>query len=130
MSMTKRKLELASSTVLEDASDNAGTSAVKKPVKRTKVVASDFQSIDPAILPESAKLDLADAEIYYVEDFLCDEATARRWYEEIVELDTCSSISPYGHSLVISLTSIRRVPTYPTNVWPKLPSVKTSELIL
>jgi hypothetical protein len=94
--MGKRKLELASSAAMNDASEDVQVPAADKPVKRKKVVASDFQSIDPAVLPESAKLDLADAEIYYVENFLCDTLTAKRWYEELVELDTCSSISPHS----------------------------------
>lgn len=56
---------------------------------RKKVVASDFLPVDPAILPDDARLDLADAEIYYIADFI-DAKIAKRWYEELVQLDTCT----------------------------------------
>lgn len=60
------------------------------PSPRKKVVAHDFKPVDPAaVLPEDASLDLADAEIYYVADFI-DPKTAERWYNELVELDTCT----------------------------------------
>lgn len=89
--MVKRKLQLGTSSTAVDASDDAESVTAVKPVKRKKVVASDFKPVDPAILPENTKLDLADAEMYYVKNFLCDESTAKRWYEELVELDTCLS---------------------------------------
>lgn len=85
--MAKRKLEIASS-ILEKGSPSTETQAVEKPIKRKKVVASDFQPVDADVLPENAKLDLADAEIYYVPSFV-DADTAQRWYNELVELDTC-----------------------------------------
>ncbi|KAK9899207.1 hypothetical protein P389DRAFT_45420 [Cystobasidium minutum MCA 4210] len=70
---------------------------------RKKVVASDFLPVDPAILPDDARLDLADAEIYYIADFI-DAKTAKRWYEELVQLDTWHqpTLRMYGRSFLQS----------------------------
>lgn len=112
--MAKRKLQLEPSRT--SAAAHEASTSDSAPVKRKKVVASDFQPVDPKLLPEDAKLDLADAEIYYVEDFLCDAATAKRWYDELVELDTCVPIHRDGKLTSANVGS--RVSTYAQNVRP------------
>ena len=62
--------------------------AVSPSNKRKRVQASDFEPVDPVNLPANSKLDLADCEIYYIADFV-DKKTARRWYNELLELETC-----------------------------------------
>jgi hypothetical protein len=58
------------------------------PLKRNKVVAADFKPVDPAVLPDNARLDLQDGEIYYVAEFV-DSKLARRWYKDLLELEAC-----------------------------------------
>lgn len=94
--MAKRKLQVepsSRSSARVHAPNDEPVALDDPPVKRKKVVASDFKPVDPRVLPEGVKFDLADAEIYYIEDFLCDATTAQRWYKELVELDTCSPIN-------------------------------------
>lgn len=94
--MAKRKLQLESSKTSSALKSPSTDGPDTEPSdKRRKVVACDFQPVDPALLPGDARLDLADAEIYYVEDFLCDSKTAKRWYDDLVELDTCKPIQSY-----------------------------------
>ncbi|CAD6568238.1 MAG: hypothetical protein CYPHOPRED_002441 [Cyphobasidiales sp. Tagirdzhanova-0007] len=79
----------------------------EKPDKRKKVTAKDFKPVEPGVLSEGAHLDLADSDIYYVADFV-DKSTARRWYKELMELDTY------------------RVPTYLENVRTKFSAISTA----
>ena len=58
--------------------------------KRRKVTQADFKPVDQAVLPEGCRLDLADSEVYYVKDFV-DAKTAKRWYRDLLDLDTCAS---------------------------------------
>lgn len=60
------------------------------PLKRKKVVASDFKPVEAAILPDNARLDLEDSEIYYVKDFI-DSKLAKRWYKGLLELEACAN---------------------------------------
>lgn len=73
------------------------TSEQSPPNKRKRVSAHDFEPVDPSVLPEDTKLDLADCDVYYVSDFV-DKATAKRWYDELLELETCKSDSYQGRS--------------------------------
>lgn len=56
--------------------------------KRKRVTADDFSPVDPRVLPEKCRLDLADCEVYYVDDFV-DPATSDLWYKQLLELPTC-----------------------------------------
>lgn len=81
------------------------------PSKRKKVSATDFEPVDPAVLPPDAKLDLADCEIYYVPDFV-DKMTAKRWYDELMELDTCKWLILPEHDLANSWEQGTRLVIY------------------
>lgn len=70
--------------------------------KRRRVEVSDFEPVDVSKL-EGSKLDLADCETYYVAQFV-DKATAMRWYNELLELDTWyqPTLRMYGRSFLQS----------------------------
>lgn len=87
--MVKRKIAQVEAPESPDASSPSSKKA-RGSVARERVVAADFEPVDPAVLPDNARLDLADSEIYYVPDFV-DKKTAKRWYDELVELDSCTS---------------------------------------
>ena len=74
--------------------DCASVSVDSPQSKRRKVTQADFKTVDPTVLPEGCRLDLADSDVYYVKDFV-DATTAKRWYRELLELGTCASIYDY-----------------------------------
>lgn len=76
--MAKRKL---------DSKAEVNTSA-----KRKRIEASDFEPVDPKVMPDDAHLDLADAEIYYIANFV-EKGVARRWYKDLLALETCKPVS-------------------------------------
>ena len=80
--MVKRKADADADTTNPDANGR------DVPPKRNKVVAADFKPVDPAVLPDDARLDLQDGEIYYVADFV-ESKLARRWYKDLLELEAC-----------------------------------------
>jgi hypothetical protein len=86
--MAKRKLELSQPSKTEVFTPPE--SKTEQPRKRKKVTARDFNPVNSDVLPKDARLDLADAEIYYVPDFIEPE-TAKRWYGDLLALDTCET---------------------------------------
>ena len=86
--------------------DCANASADSPQSKRRKVTQADFKTVDPTVLPEDCRLDLADSDVYYVKDFV-DAGTAKRWYRELLELDSCASIQAWGTAVELRLTCAR-----------------------
>lgn len=80
--MVKRAADDGCSSVSADRSPQS---------KRRKITQADFKPVDPTVLPEGCRLDLADSEVYYVKDFI-DAKTAKRWYRDLLDLDTCASV--------------------------------------
>lgn len=71
--------------------------------KRARLTVGEDETTQVTSLDDRYRLPLADADAYYVPDFI-DEATAQEWHDELLKLDQCELAS--GTSLALFAESV------------------------